>query len=223
MLIDQLGGTSMDLTNPMGSVIPSAHGAVLAVLARAGVPLSGRKVAELTNGKVGQVRTNEVLGMLTDAGLVLREDRPPAKYYRLNRDHVAADAITALADQWAVLLERIQDDLRQWEPAPVTACLFGSAARGEAGKDSDIDLLLVSPADVSESDSADAAWHEQIEDLAARIHLWSGNLCEVLDLTESELREAVTRDDRLVRDLRADAITLHGRDIRTLLRAKTAS
>ena len=70
----------MDLSSPMRSVIPSAHGAV---------------------------RTNEVLGMLADAGLVLRENRPPAKAYRLNRDHVAADAITALADQWTLLLERI--------------------------------------------------------------------------------------------------------------------
>jgi len=213
----------MDLSNPMRSVIPSAHGAVLAVLARASVPLSGRKVAELTNGKVGQVRTNEVLGMLADAGLVLREDHPPAKSYRLNRDHVAADAITALADQWALLLERIQDDLTRWDPTPVAACLFGSAARGEAGMDSDIDLFLVSPAEVGESESADVSWQEQIEVLGARIRLWTGNACEVLDLTEPELREAVVRDDRLVRDLREDAMALHGQDIRTLLRAREVS
>ena len=42
----------MDLSSPMRSVIPSAHGAVLTVLARAGEPLSGRKVAELTNALV---------------------------------------------------------------------------------------------------------------------------------------------------------------------------
>ena len=38
----------MDLTDPMQSVIPSAHGAVLSVLARTDEPLSGRRVAELT-------------------------------------------------------------------------------------------------------------------------------------------------------------------------------
>lgn len=183
----------MDLSSPMRSVIPSAHGAV---------------------------RTNEALGMLADAGLVLRENRPPAQAYRLNRDHVAADAITALADQWTLLLERIQGHLAEWEPAPVSACLFGSAARVEAGPDSDIDLLLVSPAEAGELESADVSWQAQVEDLSERIRLWSGNVCKVLDLTESELRQSVMRDDRLVRDLRDDAIPLQGKDIRTLLRVK---
>ena len=89
--------------------------------------------------------------------------------------------------------------------------------------DSDIDLFLVSPAEVGESESADVSWQEQIEVLGARIRLWTGNACEVLDLTEPELREAVVRDDRLVRDLREDAMALHGQDIRTLLRAREVS
>ena len=63
-------------------------------------------------------------------------------------------------------------------------------------------------------------WQAQVEDLSERIRLWSGNVCEVLDLAESELRESVMRDDRLVRDLRDDAIPLQGQDIRTLLRVK---
>lgn len=69
----------MDMSSPISSVIPSAHGAALAVLARAEEPLSGRAVATLTNGRFGQWRVNEVLGQLADAGLVLRESRPPAK------------------------------------------------------------------------------------------------------------------------------------------------
>ena len=208
----------MDLSSPISSVIPSAHGAVLAVLARVDEPLSGRKVAELTDGKVGQWRTNEILGTLTDAGIVLREQRPPANLYRLNREHVAAPGITALADQWALLLDRIQAALATWEPAPVSASLFGSAARGEAGLGSDIDLLLVPPAEAGKSEAAELAWEVQVDELRERVRTWSGNACEVLELTETELTEAVTRDDRLVRDLRDDAIALHGRDIRTLLR-----
>ena len=207
----------MDLSSPISSVIPSAHGAVLAVLARVGEPLSGRKVAELTNGKVGQWRTNEVLGALTDAGIVFREERPPAKLYRLNRDHVAAAGIVVLADQWALLLQRIQDDLATWETSPVSACVFGSSARGDAGPDSDIDLLLVSPAEVRDVEIAERTWHAQVDELSERVRAWSGNTCEVLELTEAELGDAVTREDRLVRDLRQDAIALHGQDIRTLL------
>ncbi len=50
------------------------------------------------------------------------------------------------------------------------------------------------------------------------MRIWSGNACEVLELTGAEVAAAVDRDDRLVRDLRQDAISLMDRDVRTLLR-----
>ena len=74
----------MDLANPMQSVIPSAHGAVLGVLARTDEPLSGRRVAELTRPRFTQTRVNAVLQNLAHAGIVLRESHPPANLYRLN-------------------------------------------------------------------------------------------------------------------------------------------
>jgi predicted nucleotidyltransferase len=210
------------MSSPISSVIPSAHGAVLAVLARTTEPLSGRRVAALTDGKVGQWRTNEVLGALADAGIVLREHRPPAKLYRLNRDHVAAAGIIALAEQWATLLRRIRDELADWSPPAVTACLFGSAARGQAGPGSDIDILLVPSDDVAASEDTERAWQEHIDQLTENVRIWSGNTCEVLELTAAELADAVARDDRLVRELRQDAIALTGRDIRSLLRRRAA-
>ncbi|HET7355381.1 MAG TPA: nucleotidyltransferase domain-containing protein [Nocardioidaceae bacterium] len=212
----------MDLSNPIGSVVPSAHGAVLAVLARTSEPLSGRKVAELTDGKVGQWRTNEILGQLSDAGIVIREHRPPAKLYRLNRDHVAAPGILALAAMWATLMQRIRDELGTWELPATAACLFGSAARGEATWDSDIDILLIRDVDPASADADDQRWHDQVDRLAAHVFAWSGNTCEVLELSLAELNDAVGRDDRLVRDLRREAIALAGRDVRMLLRRKTA-
>lgn len=212
----------VDMSSPISSVIPSAHGAVLAVLARTSEPLSGRRVAALTDGKVGQWRANEVLGALADAGIVLREHRPPAKLYRLNRDHVAAPGIIALAEQWGTLLRRIRDELADWSPPPVTACLFGSTARGEAGPGSDIDILLVTSDDVAASEDTERAWQEQVDQLTENVRIWSGNTCEVLELTAAELGDAVARDDRLVRDLRQDAIALAGRDIRSLLRRRAA-
>lgn len=212
----------MDLSSPISSVIPSGHGPVLAVLARASAPLSGRRVAALTDGRVGQWRTNEVLGVLTEAGIVLREHRPPSYQYRLNRDHVAAPAIIELAGQWETLLQRIRDEIAQWTARPITACLFGSSARGEAGPGSDIDLLLVTSDDVSDEDGSETAWHTQVDQLAEHVRLWSGNPCEVLELTAAELADAVTREDRLVRDLRRDAIGLAGHDIRGMLRRQVA-
>ena len=40
-------------------------------------------------------------------------------------------------------MERLRETIRGWRPRPVYACVFGSAARGDGGPDSDIDLLVV--------------------------------------------------------------------------------
>lgn len=209
----------MDLSSPISSVIPSAHGAVLAVLARTGEPLSGRRVAALTDGRVGQRRVNDVLGELAGAGIVRREHHPPAKLYVLNREHVAAEGIIALASQWESLLHRIREELAGWQPPPLSACLFGSAARGQAGPDSDLDILLVP---VPDRGRPEPQWQEQVDRLTELIRAWSGNACDVLELSTDDLAAAVARNDRLPRDLRADAIALGGRDIRSLLRAAKA-
>ena len=204
----------MDLSSPISSVIPSAHGAVLAVLARTHEPLSGRRVAALTDGRVGQRRVNDVLGELADAGIVRCERHPPAKLYVLNREHVAAAGVIALASQWEELLRRIRDELVGWQVPPVSACLFGSAARGSAQLDSDLDILLVTDLHDARRESE---WQHQVDRLTEQVQAWSGNACEVLELSRDDLAAAAARDDRLVRELRADAIKLGGRDIRLLL------
>ena len=205
----------MNLSSPIRSVIPSAHGPVLAVLARTAEPLSGRRVAALTDGRVGQRRVNDVLGELVDAGIVRCQRHPPAKLYVLNRDHVAAEGIIALSSQWEALLRRIRDEIVGWQVPPISACLFGSAARGDASDDSDLDILLVPGFD---DDRLTTVWQEQVDRLTELVWAWSGNACEVLELSVEELAATADRNDRLAHNLRADAITLGGRDVRSLLR-----
>lgn len=213
----------MDLSSPISSVIPTAQGAVLAVLSRSGEPLSGRRVASLTNGRFGQWRVNEVLGQLADAGIVLRESRPPAKLYRLNRDHVAAAGVEALANQRQELLSRIRTEVAAWRVHADAVWLFGSAARGDGDTTSDIDLLVVRPVTVDEDEQT---WLAQIDDVSEHIARWSGNSCEVLELSRAELVGVVSGGERLVEDLLTDALTLSGASPRALLRigrAKAAS
>lgn len=208
----------MDIRNPIGAIFPGAHGQVLAVLARTFEPLSGRRVAALTNGQVSASRAASVLSELSSAGIVLSENRPPAKLYRLNRDHVAAAAISELTGLWSAVLDNIRGELAGWTVSPLSACLFGSAARGEAGTASDIDILIV-VADTARGsfDRTDPIWEAQLDRLADRVLAWSGNACEVLELTAAEVHDAATRDDRLVRDLRSDAVALAGVPIKDLL------
>jgi predicted nucleotidyltransferase len=212
----------MDLANPMQSVIPSAHGAVLAVLARTDLPLSGRRIAELTQPRFSQRRVNDVLRHLADSGIALCEKRPPSNFYRLNHDHVAAEGILLLARMSATLAARIRAELENWSIRPQAAWLFGSAARGEGTEQSDIDIFLVLPASDLDTAAVDI-WERQTEVLADKIMAWSGNRCEVVEMEAAELSAAVERDDLLVRDLRDQAVILVGRDPRDLLRKELRS
>jgi predicted nucleotidyltransferase len=190
----------------MQSVIPSAHGAVLGVLARTSEPLTGRRIATLTRPRFSQSRVNRVLGDLARDGIADVDDRPPARYYRLNREHVAAPGILALATMWQTLLDRIRTSLAKWPAQPVATWLFGSAARAEAEATSDVDILVVR----HDHQSVDEAWQQQLDELADQVRRWSGNACEMLVLTESELQASVHRGDRLIDELRRDAIHLAG-------------
>ena len=210
----------MDLANPVQSVIPSVQGAVLSVLARTDEPLSGRRVAELTRPRFAQTRVNAVLQKLADSGIVLRESRPPANLYRLNKKHVATDGILMLTDMWATVLSRIRAELANWSVPPETAWLFGSAARREARVESDIDIFVVVPAGAMQGEETSAVWQLQTDALAENIKAWTGNSCEVLEMDAAELEAAVERDDRLIRDLRDQAIVLAGDDARIVLRRK---
>lgn len=203
----------MDLANPITSVIPGAYGDVLAVLARTDVALSGRRVASLTRGPTSRRRVDAVLAELAHAGVVLVQEVPPAKLYRLNRDHVAAAGIEALASLRDTLLSRMRTELASWRVTPVAAWLFGSAARGEATVDSDIDLLLIRPPLGGDDDT----WDGQVDALRELVLAWSGNELEALSLNVDELHQLRDRGERLIDELLSDTVVLVGSDVRRLI------
>jgi predicted nucleotidyltransferase len=207
----------MDVANPMQSVIPGAHGIVLAALSGTDAPLSGRRLAELAKPGFSQRRINEALRHLVDAGIVLRESRPPSDHYQLNHDHVAAEGIAALAHMWTALVGRIGAELTRWSVAAEAAWLLGPAARGEGAERSDLDILLVLPSSGIAS-SITEAWEHQTKTLIEKIKTWSGNRCNLVEMGAAELRAAVERDDRLIRDLREQGVVLTGHDPGDLLR-----
>ncbi|MDO5504544.1 MAG: nucleotidyltransferase domain-containing protein [Actinomycetia bacterium] len=203
----------MDLSSPIRSVIPSAQGAVLAVLALVGTRLSGRQIAERSGG-VSNSGVQRVLAELVESGLVLAEEHPPARLYRLNRDHVAAEAIAVLASLRAAMLERMRDHIRSWRIPPVAVWLFGSAARAEGTTESDLDVFVVRPDEFSDDD---VTWRQQVASFADKSSLWTGNDCAIVEVSKSELEDMVTARERLIVELRADAIVLAGRTPHQLL------
>ena len=132
----------MDLTSPLHSLIPTLDSAVLEVLAGTESSLSLTRVTRLApRGS----RPGLALAMdrLVEQGLVLATPANRGDMYRLNRDHVLADAVVSASRARSAILARIGEDAARMEPRPVHVSVFGSFARREAGPASDIDVLFV--------------------------------------------------------------------------------
>jgi len=151
-----------------------------------------------------------ILTRMVDSGLVTMAEAGSARLYTLNRDHVAADAVLALLDLRGKLFARIRDRLATWPVQPLAAAVFGSAARGDGGLDSDIDLFLVRPEDL---DADDPGWSDQLSELAERVGRWSGNRASLIEATPSQVRAMIDREEPIVGDLHRDAVLLTERHV----------
>lgn len=208
----------MDLGRPFAAVTPTLDGDVLAALARVDAELTGRQL----QGVIGHSSVEGVrraAERLVRQGIVHRRAVGRAHVYRLNREHVAAAAVERLAALDQELLDRLRTAIAAWTPAPVAAVLFGSAARGEAGADSDLDLLVIRPSAV---DPDDDRWRAQLTELAERATAWSGNDARVLEYGEEELD--FREPEPVLAQALHEGLALHGRpsELRRLARTVAA-
>ena len=208
----------MDVARPYSAVSPTVEGDVLVALAGTTKPLTGRQVAQLVR-RGSQKGVSVALDRLVKHGLVLREEAGRAYLHRLNRDHVAAAAVEALAAMRSEFLGRLRERIGQWVVAPSHASLFGSAARADGDTDSDIDLLVVRPDAVDEDDQV---WREQLEGLAEAVHTWTGNHAGIVELSQREFAALPTHRPPILDDLQTDGIDLAGEKLRRALRDPAA-
>jgi Nucleotidyltransferase domain len=195
----------MDPSNPFRTLAPSVDGDVIQVLARTHAPLTGAKIAVLAERSPSQVRV--VLQGLERHGIVHSERHGQAYTYVLNRDHVLAEAIDLIFTASQRLEHRVAEAIAGWPVKPTGVAFFGSFARRDGDADSDVDVLLVRPTNVSDEDEA---WGSQRRRLAASIQRWVGNPAQILELSEEELTVAIRRDEPLVENLRRDAVAVFG-------------
>lgn len=195
----------MDVANPISCVVPSTHGAVLGVLAGTTEPLTGRGVAELTRPHISKSQVSLVLRDLTEQGLVTSTPAGRSKLFALNRDHVAAPVVVAATRLRQELWDRIVARASGWRYPPVGVVVFGSAARGDGDRRSDIDLLVVRPEVVD-----DEQWQQDLADLSRAVLAWSGNPCEILDRSAGDLAEMASAGERLPTEIRRDGRFLLG-------------
>ena len=202
----------MDVSRPYSVISHPLDGAVLHVLTGTTQGMSGRRIAELAGSTQEGVR--KALLRLADTGIVDQQEAGRAILYKFNRRHLAAPAVEQLTDLRRALLTRLTEALGSWTPPPLHASVFGSAARGDGGSDSDIDLFVVRPPSV---DDDDQAWREQIERLPEDIRDWTGNSANIVEVSEAALADLRRRRPAIVSNLEADALTLIGPEVTTLL------
>lgn len=119
----------------------------------------------------------------------------------LNRSHLAAAPVLALAGLRGELIRRLRERLSDW-PDLLGAWLFGSVARGDADSESDIDLLIV--ADDLESPDL----HARLAQLQTDLGSWTGNDLQLVEHSQASWRQLVRTRNPLVEQLRLDGIGL---------------
>jgi predicted nucleotidyltransferase len=203
----------VDLAHPIRTLVTSLDGPVLEVLARTTRPLTGREVHRLAAaGSENGVRA--VLHRLAEQGLVRADERSNAVFYALNRDHLAAPAVDVLVNLWSTFVGRLYGAFDGWEVPPIHASLFGSAARRDGTTASDVDILLVRPAKPADSHR----WVTQTERLAESVHTWTGNHCQLYEVTRRAIAEHVHAREPIIEAWRRDAVTIYGPSIADLLK-----
>lgn len=207
----------MDVSRPYTVFSSPLDLEVLLVLRGTTRPLTGRDIARLAS-RGSPTGVQKALRRLAAHGIISAVEAGRALLYTLNRDHLAIPALEALAGMRAELERRLRAHIEQWELAPAQASIFGSAARGDGDTESDIDLFVVRPEGVEESDER---WRGQLDRLAADVYEWTGNHLAVAEVGERELRRLRREQPPVVRALRQDAITLAGPTPTILLGSRT--
>ena len=207
--------SEVDLTLPLSTIAPSLEAEALTVLARTEQPLTGRQVAALARrGSHTAIRL--VLERLREDGLVEMASAGRAYTYKLNREHLLADAVLLAVSARERLLVRLRNSIQDWQVPAEHASLFGSLARGEAHSGSDIDILVVRPpGELGES----RMWQDQLQALEAQVLSWTGNPLSWFETDRSTLHEASS--EPVMDSWRRDAVHLAGERLDSVL-AETA-
>jgi hypothetical protein len=208
----------MDFRRPLQVITPTLDGDVLTVLARAEAEMTGRELQRVI-GRGSHQGIRNAADRLAEQGVVARRSAGNANLYQLNRDHVAASWIEGLASLPAQVLDRLRDAINEWRQPPVLVVLFGSVARGEATRGSDLDLLVVRPADCGPDEPV---WQQQLSMLQTHASAWTGNDTRILEFGEQELTDG--EPQQVLTDAARDGIELYGtlRLLRRGSRAHTA-
>ncbi len=201
----------MDLSRPYADVLTGARGRVVAAIVQAGTGTTVRALA--TRAGTSPQGTLDVVTDLAESGIVDTNRVGRSVVVTLNHEHLAVPSLTDLVALRLRLVERLTAHLAAWPRILDAAWLFGSAARGDGGRDSDIDILLVA------SRPDDPRWDVQADEFRHLVERWTGNTAQLVEYDRESFSRLVDSDDPLIAALRADGIALTPNARRRLRRA----
>jgi predicted nucleotidyltransferase len=207
----------MDFVRPVEAIVPGAQGRVLAVLAETTAELNLRTIAQLAG--ISQAQASRLLPDLVALGVVERREVPPASLFRLVPEHVASRALLALARATDTALDEMSRLAGALPHPPVSVIVFGSFARREAEADSDIDVVVVRPAEVGEDDDT---WSASIEAWRRDIRRLTGNPVEVLEVSADETATKLAGRAQVWVDIRRDGRVVYGLGVGELRAVRSA-
>jgi len=190
---------------------------MLSVLVETTAPLNLRTLAQLAG--VSPAQASRVLPSLVELGMVERFEVPPSSQFLLARSSVAAQAVIELSRVRENAIERLELAAAAMTPPPESMIIFGSFARGEAGVDSDIDVIVVRPDSVDEDDDDRATALESWRGEATSI---TGNPVEVVEVSRDEAASKLRGRSEFWRNVRRDGVSIHGLSVDQITEAVSA-
>ncbi|MEZ5323370.1 MAG: helix-turn-helix domain-containing protein [Microthrixaceae bacterium] len=208
----------MDFVRAIEAIVPGAQGRVLAVLAETTAELNLRTIAQLAG--ISQAQASRLLPDLVALGVVERREVPPASLFRLVPEHVASRALLTLARASDTVLDEMGRLAGALPHPPLSVIVFGSFARREAEVGSDIDVVVVWPADIDEDD--DDAWSTSLEAWRRDVRRLTGNPVEVLEVSANEAARKLTGRSQVWADIRRDGRVVYGLGLDELRAVRSA-
>jgi predicted nucleotidyltransferase len=204
----------VDWSKPTEALIPGLEGVALRQLYLVDGPQTAGDVHERA-GTGSRNGLRYALDRLADQGIVVRTTAGNTAIYELNREHLAYPALTAALGTYRPypdLRDRLRDLVRDcpWDGPLFSLAVYGSVPRGQAGPDSDVDLLLVLP---DSRDPDDPLVDDLSEVLHVQVKRWTGNRAHLDVRTERQVQVAAETRDPLFASWAQDADFVFGRDV----------
>ncbi len=177
-------------------------------------PVSGREAARLAGvSRIAQRSLDE----LAECGILTGVEAAGQHLFTFNHDHALSAALEALFEREAgytrAVFQRLAGIVDGERRGVVSAVVFGSAARGEAGPESDLDVLVV-----VEDARAKPAVYDGLVSASGAIKAEFGLRISPVVLTVEQVRKQSAEGDPFISGVVRDARIIAGDALDKVLR-----